>query len=76
MSIKFACCKNCLFSYKHHGGGGKSGAALSALTLLAFMFFLNILQQCLRDHMNSMGPEVNNIKTMLTFLQIEKTCIM
>ncbi|CAG9583173.1 unnamed protein product [Danaus chrysippus] len=43
----------------HYSGGHKSNAAMSALTLLAFLFFLHILQQCLRDHMNAMGtPQV------------------
>ncbi|XP_049874867.1 uncharacterized protein LOC126372976 [Pectinophora gossypiella] len=43
-------------SKHHHGGGGhKSNAAMSALTLLAFLFFLHILQQCLRDHMMAMS---------------------
>ncbi|CAK1543073.1 unnamed protein product [Leptosia nina] len=42
---------------KHHygGGGHKSNAAMSALTLLAFLFFLHILQQCIKDHMTAMG---------------------
>lgn len=38
-------------------GKGK-GAALSALTLLAFLFFLNLLQSCLKDHMDAMNPTV------------------
>jgi hypothetical protein len=42
------------------GKGGKlKGAALSALTLLAFLFFLNLLQSCLKDHMDAMNPTVN-----------------
>ncbi|XP_063385459.1 uncharacterized protein LOC134671530 [Cydia fagiglandana] len=43
-------------AYSKHGHGGihKSNAAMSALTLLAFLFFLHILQQCLRDHMTAM----------------------
>ncbi|KAI8432172.1 hypothetical protein MSG28_004635 [Choristoneura fumiferana] len=36
------------------GGGHKSNAAMQALTLLAFLFFLHILQQCLKDHMTAM----------------------
>lgn len=42
-------------------GGGKGklkGAALSALTLLAFLFFLNLLQSCLKDQMEAMNPTV------------------
>lgn len=43
--------------------GGKAGklkgAALSALTLLAFLFFLNLLQSCLKDQMEAMNPTVN-----------------
>lgn len=43
----------------HHSKGGKlKGAALSALTLLAFLFFLNLLQSCLKDQMDSMNPTV------------------
>lgn len=41
------------------GKGGKlKGAALSALTLLAFLFFLNLLQTCLKDQMDTMNPTV------------------
>lgn len=45
-----------------HGGGkgGKlKGAALSALTLLAFLFFINLLQTCLRDQMDALNPTVS-----------------
>ncbi|VVC94425.1 unnamed protein product [Leptidea sinapis] len=47
-------------SQSHHTGGGhKSNAAMSALTLLAFLFFLHILQQCLKEHMTAMStPQV------------------
>uniref|UniRef100_A0A182IPF0 Uncharacterized protein n=1 Tax=Anopheles atroparvus TaxID=41427 RepID=A0A182IPF0_ANOAO len=42
-----------------HGGKGKGkGAALSALTLLAFLYFLNLLQSCLKEHMETMNPTV------------------
>ncbi|XP_058840162.1 uncharacterized protein LOC131695685 [Topomyia yanbarensis] len=34
------------------------GAALSALTLLAFLYFLNMLQSCLKEHMDTMNPTV------------------
>lgn len=47
-------------------GKGKS-AALSALTLLAFLFFLNLLQSCLKDHMDAMNPTV-------TIFQLEFMC--
>jgi hypothetical protein len=41
------------------GKGGKlKGAALSALTLLAFLFFLNLLQSCMKDQMDAMNPTV------------------
>jgi len=40
-------------------GGKLKGAALSALTLLAFLFFLNLLQSCLKDQMDVMNPTVN-----------------
>lgn len=46
------------------GGGGKTklkGAALSALTLLAFLFFLNLLQNCLKEQMDTMNPTVSFI---------------
>ncbi|XP_055617854.1 uncharacterized protein LOC129763107 [Toxorhynchites rutilus septentrionalis] len=39
------------------GRKGK-GAALSALTLLAFLYFLNLLQSCLKEHMETMNPTV------------------
>lgn len=42
-----------------HKGGKLKGAALSALTLLAFLFFLNLLQSCLKDQMDAMYPTVN-----------------
>ncbi|GJQ64992.1 hypothetical protein Trydic_g7154 [Trypoxylus dichotomus] len=35
---------------------GKKSIALTALTLLAFMFFLNILQNCLQDQMSTSQP--------------------
>lgn len=41
-----------------HKGGKLKGAALSALTLLAFLFFLNLLQSCLKDQMDTMNPTV------------------
>lgn len=40
-------------------GGKLKGAALSALTLLAFLFFLNLLQTCLKEHMDTMNPTVS-----------------
>ncbi|CAH2090320.1 unnamed protein product [Euphydryas editha] len=48
-------------SFKHQfvNGGHKNNAAMSALTLLAFLFFLHILQQCLKDHMVAMStPQI------------------
>lgn len=39
-------------------GGKLKGAALSALTLLAFLFFLNLLQSCLKEQMDTMNPTV------------------
>lgn len=42
----------------HNKGGKLKGAALSALTLLAFLFFLNLLQSCLKDQMDVMNPTV------------------
>jgi hypothetical protein len=42
-----------------HKAGKLKGAALSALTLLAFLFFLNLLQSCLKDQMEAMNPTVN-----------------
>lgn len=53
------------------GKGGKlKGAALSALTLLAFLFFLNLLQSCLKDQMDAMNPTVS--KKTLCFLIADK----
>lgn len=39
----------------------KKSAALSALTLVAFLFFLNLLQSCLKEQMYSMNPTVSKI---------------
>lgn len=36
----------------------KKTAALSALTLLAFLFFLNLLQSCLKEHLTAINPTV------------------
>ncbi|XP_050083988.1 uncharacterized protein LOC126570336 [Anopheles aquasalis] len=50
------------YSSGGHSSIGKShrgkGAALSALTLLAFLYFLNMLQSCLKEHMTTMNPTV------------------
>ncbi|XP_034659923.1 uncharacterized protein LOC117896024, partial [Drosophila subobscura] len=35
-----------------------SGTVMSALTLLSFFFFLNLLQNCIKDHMSDMNPTV------------------
>lgn len=43
------------------GGGHKSKSSAlqtSALTLLAFLFFLQMLQTCLKEQMTSMNPTV------------------
>lgn len=45
----------------HSKGGKLKGAALSALTLLAFLFFLNLLQSCLKDQMDAMNPTVSEM---------------
>lgn len=37
----------------------KKNAALSALTLVAFLFFLNLLQTCLKEQMMAMNPTVS-----------------
>jgi hypothetical protein len=54
--------KQLVFSKTQDGGGGghhhNNKAAMSALTLLSFLFFLNILQQCLKDQMATMNPTV------------------
>ncbi|XP_050344015.1 uncharacterized protein LOC126769356 [Nymphalis io] len=50
---------NAPFKHQFISGGHKNNAAMSALTLLAFLFFLHILQQCLKDHMTAMStPQV------------------
>lgn len=47
-----------MFGFRHSShGGGKSKIALTALTLLSFLFFLNILQNCLQEHMDAMNPQ-------------------
>lgn len=44
------------------GGGGhkskSSALSMSALTLLAFLFFINMLQTCLKEQMTSLNPTV------------------
>lgn len=35
-----------------------SGSVMNALTLLSFFFFVNMLQNCLKDHMADMNPTV------------------
>ncbi|XP_065367030.1 uncharacterized protein LOC135959859 [Calliphora vicina] len=51
------------------GGGGKKGifggnadrkssSTMSAVTLLSFLFFINLLQGCIKDHMDAMNPTV------------------
>ncbi|CAH4034674.1 unnamed protein product [Pieris brassicae] len=69
---------------RHSSSGGehKSKAAMSALTLLAFLFFLHILQQCIKDHMTAMstspimimsaGKEGNEVLEK-TRLKLDKT---
>lgn len=46
------------------GGGGhkskNSALSMSALTLLAFLFFINMLQTCLKEQMTSLNPTVRN----------------
>lgn len=44
------------FKISCRSGKGKRSVALSALTLLAFLFFINILQNCIDDHMNQLQP--------------------
>lgn len=54
-------------SHSSYGGGHTqprhkskgNSSAMSALTLLAFLFFLNILQSCLKEHMMAMNPTVS-----------------
>lgn len=42
---------------KHSTGkGSKNSTPLTALTLLAFFFFLNLLQSCIKDHMDAINP--------------------
>ncbi|CAH1636922.1 unnamed protein product [Spodoptera littoralis] len=70
--------------YNYGGGHHKSGASMSALTLLAFLFFLHILQQCIKDHMTEMSTAPVMIMTAgregedaitksATFNKIDKT---
>ncbi|KAK5643654.1 hypothetical protein RI129_007499 [Pyrocoelia pectoralis] len=54
----------------HHGGGKKRSVALSALTLLAFLFFLNILQNCLEEQMAATTTQAPN--TQLIFLSAKQ----
>ncbi|XP_026494051.2 uncharacterized protein LOC113399183 [Vanessa tameamea] len=54
---------NAPFKHQFISGGHKNNAAMSALTLLAFLFFLHILQQCLKDHMTAMSTSQVMIMT-------------
>ncbi|EFN62461.1 hypothetical protein EAG_01652 [Camponotus floridanus] len=51
----------------HHGyrgnskGKGGSSAALSALTLLAFLFLLNVMQQSLQDNNSTLAPTATTL---------------
>lgn len=38
------------------GKENKNSTPLTALTLLAFFFFLNMLQSCIKDHMDAINP--------------------
>jgi hypothetical protein len=49
--------KTSFSSHSSSKGGGKHSIALTALTLLSFLFFLNILQNCLQEHMEEMSPQ-------------------
>lgn len=52
--------------YEHHHFQPSSGkkskskrkSTLTVLTLLAFFFFINLLQGCLKEHMDAMNPTV------------------
>lgn len=43
----------------------KKGLALTALTLLAFLFFLHYLQTCIEDHFDDMQPQVLIMQTKI-----------
>ncbi|KAK9708678.1 hypothetical protein QE152_g27074 [Popillia japonica] len=47
------------------GTSAKKSIALTALTLLAFMFFLNILQNCLQDQIIGQNPQVMVLSSRL-----------
>ncbi|XP_039307917.1 uncharacterized protein LOC113005730 isoform X2 [Solenopsis invicta] len=59
----------------HHGyrgskGKGGSNAALSALTLLAFLFLLNVMQQSLQENNSTLVPTTTTLLLRETELPI------
>ncbi|XP_030747653.1 uncharacterized protein LOC115876093 isoform X2 [Sitophilus oryzae] len=46
------------YSSTHRKGSGKKNMALTALTLLSFLFFLHMLQSCIQEHTEMMNPQV------------------
>ncbi|XP_012061704.1 PREDICTED: uncharacterized protein LOC105624972 [Atta cephalotes] len=60
----------------HHGyrrsskGKGGNSAALSALTLLAFLFLLNVMQQSLQDNNSTLVPTTTTLLLRDTELPI------
>lgn len=62
----------------HSSGGGhkskNSALAMSALTLLAFLFFINMLQSCLKEQITSMNPTVCYVVFDILSIKIEFKC--
>ncbi|KAL0121689.1 hypothetical protein PUN28_006881 [Cardiocondyla obscurior] len=61
--------KYTLLNFRSSKKGG-SNAALSALTLLAFLFLLNVMQQSLQDNNSTMVPTTTTLLLRETELPI------
>lgn len=46
---------------------------MTALTLLSFLFFLNILQNCIQEHMNQMNPTTVVMQMQTTMASVRKS---
>ncbi|XP_044749005.1 uncharacterized protein LOC123309799 [Coccinella septempunctata] len=63
------------YHHYHYSSGKKKkkSIAMTALTLLSFLFFLNILQNCIQEHMNQMNPTVMVMQMQTTMASIRKS---
>ncbi|XP_045480259.1 uncharacterized protein LOC123684831 [Harmonia axyridis] len=50
----------------------KKSIAMNTLTLLSFLFFLNMLQNCIQEHINQMNPTTIVIQIQTTMATVRK----